>query len=224
MVFDGSAKSDTGVSLNDILHVGPNIQEELFSILTRFRTHKVAFIADIEKMYRQIKVVKDQFDLQRIVWRDRESDKLKHFQLNTITYGIAPASFLATRCLVQLAEEFKNDFPVACNSIKRNFYVDDLLTGTETLEAAIKLKTEIELILKSAGFTLRKFVSSHSSLFENTTNPDGGSVDNYVISDSDQVKALGILWRSDLDLLQFQGEQKEKFYQQLQKYLIPSVS
>ena len=33
IVFDGSAKTTNGLSLNDILLVGPNIQQDLFSIL-----------------------------------------------------------------------------------------------------------------------------------------------------------------------------------------------
>ena len=37
VVFDGSAKTSTGISLNETLMVGPTIQEDLFSIIARFR-------------------------------------------------------------------------------------------------------------------------------------------------------------------------------------------
>ncbi|XP_037927016.1 uncharacterized protein LOC119661654 [Hermetia illucens] len=37
VVFDASAKTSTNVSLNNILHVGPTVQDELFTILLRFR-------------------------------------------------------------------------------------------------------------------------------------------------------------------------------------------
>jgi hypothetical protein len=40
VVFDGPAKTTTGISLNDILMVGPTVQQDLFSIVMRFRTHK----------------------------------------------------------------------------------------------------------------------------------------------------------------------------------------
>lgn len=54
VVFDASAVTSSGKSLNDIQHKGPTVQSTLFSILLRFRTHKYVFTADIEKMYRQI--------------------------------------------------------------------------------------------------------------------------------------------------------------------------
>lgn len=52
VVFDASCKTTNGVSLNDTLKIGPTIQGDLFTILTRFRTHNYVLSADIEKMYR----------------------------------------------------------------------------------------------------------------------------------------------------------------------------
>jgi hypothetical protein len=52
VVFDGSAKTSNGLSLNDILQVGATVQPGLYSIVLRFRTHQVCFTADIAKMYR----------------------------------------------------------------------------------------------------------------------------------------------------------------------------
>ena len=53
VVFDGSVKTSSGVSLNDILLNGPRVQEELTSIVMRFRTHRIALTTDITKMYRK---------------------------------------------------------------------------------------------------------------------------------------------------------------------------
>ena len=47
VVFDGSAKSSSGYSLNDLLMSGPVVQNELFAVLLRFRAHKYAFSADV---------------------------------------------------------------------------------------------------------------------------------------------------------------------------------
>ena len=47
VVFDGSAKTNSGVSLNDVLMVGPKLQDDLWLILLRFRFHMVGLIGDI---------------------------------------------------------------------------------------------------------------------------------------------------------------------------------
>jgi hypothetical protein len=40
VVFDGGAMSSNGMSLNDILQVGPTVQQDLYSIVLQFRTHQ----------------------------------------------------------------------------------------------------------------------------------------------------------------------------------------
>ena len=57
VVFDASTKSTNGYSLNDNLLVGAIIQDDLFNLLLRFRTHTHVIIADIEKMYRQFLIL-----------------------------------------------------------------------------------------------------------------------------------------------------------------------
>ncbi|XP_036322041.1 uncharacterized protein LOC118736039 [Rhagoletis pomonella] len=67
VVFNASMKTSSGYSLNDALMAGPRLQQDLFSILVRFRTHRYVLIADIEKMYRQVYVAEQDVDYQRIV-------------------------------------------------------------------------------------------------------------------------------------------------------------
>ena len=53
VVIDGSAKTSNGLSLNEILQVAPTVQQVLYSIVVRFRTHQVSFTSAIANMYRQ---------------------------------------------------------------------------------------------------------------------------------------------------------------------------
>lgn len=99
-VFDASAKTSTGVSLNDLQMIGPTVQEDLTSILLRFRQHKYVVTGDIEKMYRAIELHPSQRSLQQIIFRTKPSDPLNTFTLNTLTYGTSSAPYLATKCLV----------------------------------------------------------------------------------------------------------------------------
>ncbi|XP_044312560.1 uncharacterized protein LOC123037129 [Drosophila rhopaloa] len=52
VVFDGSAKTSSGHSLNEVLMAGSTIQQKLFNTLLQFRTFPVALTGDICKMYR----------------------------------------------------------------------------------------------------------------------------------------------------------------------------
>ena len=52
VVFDGSMKTTSGVSLNDQLLVGPTVYPPLNDVLIRFRKHPYVLTTDVSKMYR----------------------------------------------------------------------------------------------------------------------------------------------------------------------------
>jgi hypothetical protein len=85
LVFDGSCRSSYGLSLDSTLLVGPKIQQDLYSIVLRFRTYQTAFTADIAKMYRQVKIHPDERRLQRILWRNSVEEPLRTYELATVT-------------------------------------------------------------------------------------------------------------------------------------------
>jgi hypothetical protein len=109
VVFDGSASSTTGVSLNNTLHTGPKLQD-LVSILLRFRSHQYVLTGDIEKMYRQILVRPADRKYQHILWSNSKGD-VETYRLNTVTFGLSAAPYLALRCLKQLADDEGHRFP-----------------------------------------------------------------------------------------------------------------
>ncbi|XP_011169968.1 uncharacterized protein LOC105202970 [Solenopsis invicta] len=155
VVFDASCKTSSGKSLNDILSVGPTIQNSLFDIMLRFRQHSYVITGDIHKMYRQILLNVDQRDLQRILWRTT-SGQIQAYRLNTVTYGLASAPFLAIRCLHQLAIEHKDTLSEASAAILQNFYVDDLITSGNDLNQLKTLKEDVTRILRGGGFEMHK--------------------------------------------------------------------
>lgn len=104
IVFDGSAASSTGPSLNQTLMVGRTIQDDIFSIILRFRTHNYVLTGDVEKMYLQVLVRPEDRKYQRILWRE-EGNTVSTYELNTVTFGLAASPFLAVRSLHQLAED-----------------------------------------------------------------------------------------------------------------------
>ncbi|UYV66800.1 hypothetical protein LAZ67_4002883, partial [Cordylochernes scorpioides] len=153
VVFDASTKTTTQISLNDLLHVGPKLQNNIFNILFKFRTNSVALVADIEKMYRQIRLHPDDIKYQTILWRDCKDLELQEFNLLTVTYGLACAPYLAIRTLHQIAHEVQVSNPRISKIIREDFYVDDLLTGCPTVEDAKGLVQQLIAVLGSGAKT-----------------------------------------------------------------------
>jgi len=187
VVFDTSCKTTSGKFLNDLLRVGPTIQNTLFNIILRFRQHTYALTADINKMYRQILLQVDQRDLQRVLWRTL-SGSIQAFRLNTVTYGLSSAPFLAIRCLFQLASECQSTFPEASRTIKRNFYVDDLITGGSNLTQLKTLKEDTTRILRSGGFELHKWNSNEPSILHDN---DGEITET--VNFEQEINTLGLI-------------------------------
>ncbi|CAD7093677.1 unnamed protein product [Hermetia illucens] len=98
-VFSASAKTTSGKSLNDLLMIGPIMQNSFIAFLLRWRTYPGVLTADVAKMYRQIRVRSKDADFQRIVWRPNEADIIRYYRLKKITFGTASAPFQRTRTL-----------------------------------------------------------------------------------------------------------------------------
>ncbi|GFQ64512.1 integrase catalytic domain-containing protein [Trichonephila clavata] len=201
VVFDGSAKSSSGISLNDELMVGPQLQTDLITLLLRFRVHKIAITAHIEKMYRQITL--HDSDFQRIVWRNSPFEPIQDFRLTRIAYGTASAPYLAIKCLQQLALNESNNFPLASKAALKDFYVDDLMSGANSLSEALELQNQLTQMLSSAGLVLRKWASNCNELLNSIDSGMRLSTTSLNIDNDDTVKTLGILWHPASDVFYF---------------------
>ncbi|XP_015122249.1 uncharacterized protein LOC107044744 [Diachasma alloeum] len=199
VVFDASAKTSTGISLNDTLLVGPTIQNTIFEQVLRFRTHRYVITADIEKMYRQILIHLDDRQFQRVLWPYQ--GKLRTFQLNTVTFGTAAAPFLAIRTIQQLARDEAQNFPRASKLLLRDFYVDDFISGADSLDELITIRDDMIALLSRGGFVIRQWSSNHRSALDKI---DKSFFDlDCLIKDDPVQKTLGIIWDAQGDLLQY---------------------
>ncbi|XP_039304174.1 uncharacterized protein LOC105205337 [Solenopsis invicta] len=182
--------------------VGPTIQDDLFSILTRFRSFKYALTADVIKMYRQVLIDPAQTPLQRIFWRDSQDKPIRTYELLTVTYGTASAAFLAIRSLRKLAEDNSVKYPIGSRTVLNDFYVDDLVSGAETLQEALAIKTETSQLLLEGLFELHKWSSNDSALLDNQTL---SHQKEFVLSTDkeSETRALGLIWNCSSDNFKF---------------------
>ncbi|XP_070075733.1 uncharacterized protein [Drosophila takahashii] len=198
VVFNASNKSSNGYSLNDILHTSPVLQSDLTTQILKWRFFRYVFNADITKMYRQILVHPDHTRFQRILCRDKEG-KLCDYELNTVTFGVNCAPFLAIRVLQQLSQDVRDQYPLASDIISNFMYVDDVLAGAHTQQSAVSAIKELCGALESAGFPLRKWTSNEKKLLQGIPKEDLIRADFLELEDASMAKTLGIRWHATSD-------------------------
>lgn len=155
-------------------------------------------------MYRQILVSDDHRDYQRILWRSEPDQALKEYRLNTVTYGVSSAPFLACRTIKQLADDEGFQFPLAKTILSANIYVDDVVTGCDSLEDALEAKSQLIQLFSLGHFQLRKWASNEPALLSDLT-PEERLLDQKTFSDDKHqtLKVLGLKWDPATDVFLF---------------------
>lgn len=203
VVFDASCKGSNSISLNDDLMVGPKLQQDLRHILMRWRRHPICLNADIVKMYRQVRVNKQDSDFQRILRRSNPNESVQHYRLLTLTFGTAAAPYLAVKSMQQLAKDEQLNYPVAAKITQQDYYVDDLMTGCETEEEAIEIYTQINKLMKAGGFELQKWSSNSVKLLKYMEKQNQRMENHVHLKINDLVKVLGICWNKTIDAFEY---------------------
>ncbi|XP_070851506.1 uncharacterized protein [Drosophila suzukii] len=153
VVYDASCKTSNGRSLNDILCTGPALQNDLGGVILNWRVHRYVFVADITKMYRCIDMHEEDAQYQRIFWRD-EKGLIKEYFLTTI------------------ASDERERYPLVEHVLKKEIYVDDVQTGHETIDGALKIRNDVIAALQSAGMELKKWASNLPDILESIPTTD----------------------------------------------------
>lgn len=206
VVFDAAAEFE-GTSLNKNLLQGPDMTNSLVGVLLRFRQGNVAFAADVEAMFHQVKVREEDQDALRFLWWTNGLDKPPDvYVMQVHIFGAASSPCVANSALKRTASDNAQDFsPETVNAVKRNFYVDDALPSTDSEASAGKLALEMTEILARGGFNLTKFTSNNKSVLsmipeEKRANP-GLNLD---LEELPVERALGVRWFAETDELGFE--------------------
>ena len=141
-------------------------------------------------------------------------------------FGLSPSPFLLNATLKQHLEKYKTCHPNTISHLLDSIYVDDVITGAETEEAAFQLYQQSKKIFGDASFNLRKFCTNSTALqqridcIEKHQHPEPPGVTNQVqldpyetygestlgetlrVGPEDQ-KVLGMCWRPGEDSLAF---------------------
>ena len=167
IVFDASAKDNEGVSPNSCIEVGPALQPDLCGILLRFRNRKIAVTSDIEQMFLQIGLRKQDRDSHRYLWRDLDVEAApKVYRMTRVTFGVIASPFLAI-CTTQEHVQRNNElYPEACDEILKNTYVHDFAFCRDEVNEARHLQKSAKDLMYQASFNLTKWSSNSPEFLE----------------------------------------------------------
>ena len=166
IVYDASCKS-SGTSLNDCLLTGPSLSGKIVDIILRFRTHRKAFVGDIEKAFLNVSVAEEDRDVLRCLWVDdvrKEIPEIVVLRFARVVFGVSCSPFLLNVTVKHHIEKYEEEDPDFVDTFLRSIYVDDLNTEGVTDEVAYRLYVKSRLRQAEGGLNFRKFVTNSADL------------------------------------------------------------
>lgn len=95
-----------------------------------------------------------------------------------------------------------------------DFYVDDLLSGANTLEKDTELQSTIREIMASAELHLRKWAANNPNILLNVPDQDLEKGLVSLSDDQNTIKTLGIWWNHQEDYISFKTNVNHSNYDQ----------
>ncbi|XP_062558024.1 uncharacterized protein LOC134222897 [Armigeres subalbatus] len=183
LVWDAAATVQ-GVSLNSMLLKGPDLLVPLVSVIIGFRERRIAFGGDIREMYHQLKIVTDDKQAQRFLFRNSSKS----------------AQYVKNRSV----EEYATKFPEAAAAIIHRHYVDDCFDSVDTVEEALERVQQVSFVHKQAGFEIRNWVSNSVEVLSGLG--EDKPMEPVLFNQDKQLgseRVLGITWDPEIDVFAF---------------------
>lgn len=152
-------------------------------------------------MYRQIFIHLEDQDLQWILWRTDASDRITEYRWNTVTHGLACTPFLAT--LRQLADDEKSNYSRGAEVLCQDIYIDDILTGGDTMKETLEIQRQLIPLCKASGFPLRKWAANRTELLKKVPPAERVPLDPRFWQPHHSCTMLGLRWHPNCDSFSF---------------------
>ncbi|XP_074042001.1 uncharacterized protein [Leptinotarsa decemlineata] len=123
-------------------------------------------IADIRRMYHQIKLVNYHRQFQRLPSRFSPDEPVQVHEFNRLAFGVRTSPYLALRTVKQLIKEEGYKYPLAAEVVSTDLYMDDLLYSVPSEEKAQRLYSESVAMFAEGKFDLTKWSSSSLELLQ----------------------------------------------------------
>ena len=195
IVFDASARTPGGASLNEILAKGANRLANLHHILLRFRNRASAFCADIRMAYNQVGLVPEHYRYQRFLWKqdlNPTNPTIEHI-IATLIYGIKPVGNSLQCGVTEVAVHVEVKYPehrAGAEALKKDAYVDDVGRADHTKKISRSTAASLDFTLAQASMEVKGYTFS------------GEDPPPEVSADGKRVGLLGMAWSPKEDVLQ----------------------
>lgn len=214
IVFDCSAKFN-GTSLNENVFQGPDLMNKLVGVLLRFREEPVAFMADVEAMFHQVRVPAEDRDCMRFLWWQDDDLKRepKDYRMTVHLFGGVWSPSCCNYALKRTAEERESIYGKdVTQTVLKNFYVDDCLKSVATEDMAVNLVRSLQSMLRQGGFHLTKWVSNSTAVLAVVPTCDRSTKASVDLQheDVETERALGVRWEVNSDQFGFSVVRKDK--------------
>jgi len=143
---------------------GPPFLNDMCSILIRFRVHKYGFSTDIEKAFLHVNLDESDRDFTRFLWLSDHKDpnsKLQVYRFKVVLFGSVSSPFML---YAALSYHLSNNQSPVSQDMQSNLYVDNVISGCQSEEAAVKYYRSARTIMAKAKFNLRSWASNSTQL------------------------------------------------------------
>ena len=129
-------------------------------------------------------------------------------------FGAVSSPACANYVLQCTAEDNKDNYGTkVANTLRRNFYVEDVLKSASTEDKAIELAKDVKAVCGNGGFNLSKFVGNTERIINSIPDDHRAEKVKNLALGQDKLpieRALGVIWCVESDTFNFRIELKDK--------------
>jgi hypothetical protein len=202
-VFDASCKYGRNPSLNDCLEKGPNLLEQIPSILLRFREKRIGVISDVRKAFLMIEIKEEERDFLRFLWWEDSTCKVnKIYRHKRVVFGVTCSPFLLGAVIEHHVQQVSEADKSIAQLFLRSLYVDNCVTSVDTIQEYYIFKEATTRIMSEAKMDLRQWECSSGWETGIDSQPIGcGLESSRACTSARMASVLGLKWDKDEDML-----------------------
>ena len=166
-------------------------------------------------MFYQVRVSEEHRRFPKFLWwKDgKYENAVIDCEMNVHVFGPTSSPGCSNHALKKKSLDYKEIWGSKTDTLRRNFYVDDMLKSLKIKEEVVELVKEVNLICKSDGFHLAKLLTNSKKVLEATPACDRRKsvvecdFNNHSLPTE---KILGVLVNIEENVFTFKVSMKEK--------------